>query len=105
MNPAEIKAMLALPEAARAKLAAIDGPGFYVSSEGGWDDQHVCPSPRARWCPRDTVEIVRLAASLTFSTWWHILGGEEYVAECFGGRGAGETPRLAALRLLAEVAR
>ena len=93
MTPDEIKAMLDLPESARAKLAAIEGPGFYVSSEGGW-------------CPRDTMAIVQLAATFTPSTWWHILGGVgECAAECVGGHATGATPRLAALRLLAKVAR
>lgn len=104
MTPDEIKAMLDLPESARAKLAAIEGPGFYVSSEGGWTDLHVCPSLRARWCPRDTMAIVQLAATFTSSAWWHVLGGVgECTAECVGGHATGATPRLAALRLLAAV--
>jgi len=50
--------------------------------------------------------IVQLAATFTSSAWWHVLGGVgECAAECVGGHATGATPRLAALRLLAKVAR
>lgn len=120
MIPAEIEALLALPESARAKLADIAGPGWLCVNYGG------TPEAEARaelgttgrllggvnehgrtwaWCPASTFAIVQAC------------GGAPGLRERDSGYGYeakvgapylvvnAATPRLAALRLLAAVSK
>ena len=118
MNPAEIEALLALSESARALLAAVPGPGWFVSRNLDGSDAKATPlgeryidefcasvvrNGRAwAWCP-DTFAIVQACGS----------GARLRERDSGFGFEASKgpplflinaaTPRLAALRLLAAV--
>ena len=120
LTPEEITALLDLPESARAKLAAIPGPGWLVARVDADTPTTVTGRPLSwiprsaeylsgvagvwAWCPADTFAIVQACGGFTCALDTCVDGGfdaawSRYAHEPVVVHGA--TPRLAALRLLA----
>jgi len=105
MTPEEIEVLLNLSEAARVKLAAIPGPGWYAPTIGSeMVPLGACPSwPPMRtgvWCPADTFAIVQACGAEPSLAPYR---RPAFCAAVKGSAGYGATPRLAALVLLETV--
>lgn len=114
-TPAEVEALLALPEEARRRLLACKGQGWIITrrklallrDDSGGTTEHQGES----WLPADSAEILRVAME-----WCDTTGecdgvlytprpGGQWEAGIGGPECTGETARLACLRLLGEVAK